>query len=90
MKKFKIDDMEMMIVGTANEIKAVYKAIRRAACGKEHSWKTNIFPFYEETPNFVRDRIYGLIIDENNWMSVVSEHTALDIITDCFSLEVVA
>lgn len=90
MKRFKIDDMEDLYVGTAAEIKALYRSIYRAACGRPHTWKTNMYPLYEGIPKFNAGRMYGLVIDENLWFHIVGEHTALDIISDCYSLEVVA
>lgn len=72
-----------LYIAETDEIKAMYKSIVRA--GKKN--RTNISPQYLTPARFNPDRQkYGLIIGEDNFMSVVNSDTALGIVIDSLRL----
>lgn len=60
MKKIKDKYGQNILVGTAKEVKAVYKAITRAYCRYATEWHGS----HCDSPILVEDRGYGLIFDE--------------------------
>lgn len=55
MKKFLVDN-ELVVLGTASEIKPVYRSILRGWNRDRHL----IYPFYLDPPVFRDDRMYGI------------------------------
>lgn len=81
MKKYIVEGMDVMFVGTVEEIKPIYKAIKRASY-KVRNW-TRLTPKYDADPKYNQHRLYGLYIEsKTGWVSIVSEHVALSLIVD--------
>jgi hypothetical protein len=82
MKKFELRDEDntyTLYIGSAQEIKALYRAMRKA-------WDRHVsrlcYPFYD-FPKFNYDRHYGLFIEDGPMnFQVVSNDTALSMIAD--------
>ena len=66
------DQKSNIYVGTAREIKSLYKALE----------KHGVYGFYCEDPLFIYDRMYGLYI-EDCYSHVMNAHTTLSILNDC-------
>lgn len=82
MKKFLLKDEEnyyTLYVGSAQEVKAVYRSMRKA-------WSRNATNFYNlhiDFPKFNYEKCYGLFInDKGMTFHVISGDTALRIICD--------
>lgn len=73
-KRFALQDNSDLYVGETKEIKAMYKSIVR-------SKNTDIRPLYADAPIFSENKqFYGLLIDHDNWMTVVNSDTVLAIL----------
>ena len=74
MKRFEVEDC-VVFVGECADIRATYKALRRAA----REGRSDILPTFMDAARFNRARIYGLIT-ENGMFEVVSNDTAFRIV----------
>lgn len=64
-------------VGSAMEVEALYKSIRRAT----EKFHTSLVPMFVERPKFAYERMYGLVIrDEDNMYYVINGDTVLSYI----------
>lgn len=77
MKKFKgVRNNSIYYVGTTEDIKALYKSIKR-------SETTDLIPMFCEQPKFnMNKNIYALCIDENQYFYIVSSDTMLRLIIE--------
>lgn len=74
MKMTDLSDNYKLIIGETSDIKATYRAIVRAC----ESWKTDIEPAFADFPVFSPYRkMYGLMSDPDNRLTVVSPDMAL-------------
>ena len=78
MRKFSFDDGTHLYVGEPEEIKPLYRSMERAF----NSDKSDFCPMYCDIPRFNPMKLYGLVVDENNFFYVISEHVALHLILD--------
>lgn len=84
MKKYLVDGIDIMWVGRPQEIKAMYKSIKRA----NYKMKTNWFPLHDNDPKYNQHRFYGIYFDTEIWyFNVINEHTALSLIVDGIAVE---
>jgi len=77
MKRFDFLDNTHMYVGEAEEIKPLYKSMEKGF----NSDKTNYSPMYCNSPKFNPYKMYGLMVDENGFFFILSEHVALQMIS---------
>lgn len=77
MKRFDFLDNTHMFVGEAEEIKPLYRSMERAF----DSNKSNYCPMSYNTPRFNPYKMYGLMVNENGFFFILSEHVALQIIS---------
>ena len=63
---------ETVIVGTASEIRPVYKAFVRAF---NAGCRTSLIPTFCDFPRFVEDRYYGISIGDDGYFQIVNENT---------------
>lgn len=74
MKKFEFvneEEASVFYIGTAPEIKTLYKSLVRAW----KKWQTDLFPLFEDFPQFNPFRLYGLkIVEESEFEPVGSFH----------------
>lgn len=78
MKRFDIDD-SILYVGSAEEIRPIYKALRRAA----GQGKSDLLPVFFDHARFRAGRTYGIVIEDGvtcKVFSVVSAETALRLV----------
>ena len=85
MKNYYSEDT-ILIVGTADEVKAVEKSLRRAVRKTDMGWRhgireayrTNLAPWFVEPPKFRAEQNYGLLIDEQGYWRVLSANAVLE------------
>ena len=89
MKKYKIDnehDNGIYYIGTADEIKSLYRSIQRAAYKtndlKNPEYKTDLFPRFSGYPKVKPDKVYGLKIDADNYFTIVNSDVMLAILIE--------
>ena len=89
MKKYKIDseyDSGIYYIGTAREIKSLYRSIQRAAYKtndlKNPEYKTDLFPRFLGHPKFNPYKMYGLKIDADNYFTIVNSDVMLAILVE--------
>lgn len=68
MKKFVFDDYSELFVGSAREIRSLYKNLER---------KTNAIPTFVDDPILREDRMYGIHVQEDEHYTVVNASTCL-------------
>lgn len=74
MKKFTVEDYGELYIGTAREIRSLYKKL---------SEKTTMYPVFVDAPILKDDRMYGIHVDEEGQYTVVNASTCLAILCDC-------
>lgn len=75
MKKYIVNEgRDLLIVGSTADIKAMYKSIVR-------NKSTDLRPLFCENPKFSKyKQVYGLIIDDDNFVRVISSDAAMEYI----------
>jgi hypothetical protein len=69
-------------VGTADEVKALYKSITRAC----RAGNTELKRYHLDDAKFNPYKMYGLCIDSDNWVTIVAGDTILRMIV-CGDIE---
>ncbi len=77
MKKYNLDD-GMLIIGTAAEVKAVYRSMEKAYV-RSRTW---LYPLFVDSPKFNPDRSYGICVNADNTFNVVSASVALNLVAE--------
>lgn len=68
MKKFTFEEYGESFIGTAREIRSLFKNLEK---------KTSAIPLYVDDPILVEDRMYGIHLQENGFYTVVNASSCL-------------
>lgn len=70
---------ESVIVGTASEIRPVYKAFVRAF---NAGCRTSLIPTFLNFPHFMEDRYYGISIGDDGYFQIINENTLISMFVE--------
>ena len=73
MKRFTFDEYGDLYIGSAREIRSLYRNL---------AMKTNAFPRFVGMPILYKDRMYGLHIEESGEYKVLNASTCLKVLVD--------